>query len=290
MPPIVGALLAVTFWGVSFVATKAVLREISPEALIFGRAALGTLLLAAILAARRQPILPPRGSILALAAMGFIGVTFHQLLQAYALRLTTAVNTGWLIGLVPVWSSLLSLGLGKERFGASKALGILIGLSGALLVVTRGNLTSGLLGLPSTRGDLLVLASTVNWALYTVVGHATIRKLGPTRATAGSMLLGWVMLLPPFLLKSGFAEYAHLSAQGLAALLFLGVACSGLGYLFWYGALERIEPSRVSALLYLEPLVTLAAAVVLLSEPIGMTTIAGGLLVIGGVAVVQRAA
>jgi len=69
----------------------------------------------------------------------------------------------------------------------------------------------------------------------------------------------------------------------------LGVACSGLGYLYWYRALERVEASRVAALLYLEPLVTLGAAVVLLAEPVGLVTVAGGALVVGGVALVQRA-
>ena len=80
-----------------------------------------------------------------------------------------------------------------------------------------------------------------------------------------------------------------MSPGGLGALLFLGVACSGLGYLYWYRALEQVEPSRVAALLYLEPLVTLGAAVVLIAEPVGLVTVAGGALVVGGVALVQRA-
>ena len=261
MPPRLGALLAIAFWGVSFVATKAVVAEITPVTLIFSRAGLGTLLLSAILAARGQPVLPPRDALGPLALMGFVGVAFHQLLQAYALQLTSAVNTGWLIGLIPVWSALLAALLLRERFGPRKLAGLAVGFAGAVLVVTRGDFGRGLLGLPSTRGDLLVLASTVNWAVYSVLGHATIRRLGPTRATAGGMLLGWLMLTPLFVAGSGWTDYAHLSAGGWSALLFLGIAASGLGYLFWYGALERIETSRVAALLYLEPLVTLAAAV-----------------------------
>lgn len=289
MPPRLGALLAILFWGVSFVATKAVVLEISPVALIFTRAGLGTLLLASILALRRHRPLPPRDALLPLAAMGFVGVAFHQLLQAYALTLTSAVNTGWLIGLIPIWSALLSAFLLKERFGPAKIAGLLVGFAGAVLVVTRGELGAGLLALPATRGDLLVLASTVNWAFYTVLGHPTIRRLGPTRATAGAMLLGWLMLLPPFAAGAGWNEYGRLSPSGWLAVLFLGVACSGLGYLFWYGALERVEASRVAALLYLEPLVTLAAAVVLLGEPVGIVTVVGGLMVVGGVVVVQSA-
>ncbi len=289
MPPRLGALLAILFWGVSFVATKAVVREISPVTLIFTRAGLGTALLVAILAVRRQRPLPPRDALLPLAAMGFVGVAFHQLLQAHALILTSAVNTGWLIGLTPLWSALLSAFVLKERFGAAKIAGLLIGFAGAALVVTRGQLGAALLALPATRGDLLILASTVNWALYTVLGHPTIRRLGPTRATAGAMLLGWLMLAPFFAARSGWSDYARLTPAGWLGVLFLGVACSGLGYLFWYGALERVEASRVAALLYLEPLVTLAAAVALLGEPVRITTVVGGLMVAGGVILVQSA-
>ena len=103
------------------------------------------------------------------------------------------------------------------------------------------------------------------------------------------MFLGWLMLAPLFLHAGGWREYPALSGAGLAAVLFLGIGASGLGYLFWYGALERVETSRVAAFLYLEPLVTLVAAMALLHEPVGVATLAGGLLVLAGVALVQRA-
>jgi len=59
-----------------------------------------------------------------------------------------------------------------------------------------------------------------------------------------------------------------LSSSTVTAILFLGVGCSGLGYPLWYAALERIEVSQVAAFLYLEPLVTLVAAVAFLGEPV----------------------
>ena len=284
IPPRLGAFIAVVFWGVSFVATKAVLREIGPVTLIFLRFGIGAAILA--LTARS---LPPRDAWPSLALMGFIGVFVHQLLQAYGLTLTTAVHTGWLIGLIPIWSALLSAAMLRERFGLLKIAGLVGGFTGAILVVTRGHLGWGTLSLPSTRGDLLILASTVNWAIYSVVGHATIRRLGPRVATSGAMVSGVVMLTPFFVLQRGWREVPHLSAAGWGALLFLAIGCSALGYLFWYGALEQVEVSRVASLLYLEPLVTLTAAVILLREPVNLTAVAGGLLVMGSVLLTQWA-
>jgi drug/metabolite transporter (DMT)-like permease len=284
----IGVLAAVVLWGISFVATKGVVSEISPAALVFARAGLGSVLLFSFLALRREAP-APRDAWGALALMGFVGVALHQMLQAHALTLTGAVQSGWLIGLIPIWSALLAAAFLGERLGRQKVAGLLIAFFGAVLVVTRGRLGPDVLRLPSTRGDLLFIVSTLNWAVYTVLGHRTLRRVGPLRATAGAMAAGWLFLLFPFLAAGAWSDYGRLSAAGWGALLFLGIGASGLGYLFWYGALERIEASRVAAFLYLEPLVTLAAAIALLGERVTAETVVGGLLLLAGVAVVQRA-
>src|SRR5438552_3327389 len=172
--PRLGALTAVVLWGISFVATKAALREITPVALIFTRFALGTALLLVVVSARGGTVLPPREAWPALALMGFVGIFVHQMLQAFGLTLTTAVHTGWLIGLIPIWSALLSAALHNERFGGMKLAGLIGGFAGALLVMSRGKFDANFFKLPGTRGDFLILLSSINWAIYSVIGHATI--------------------------------------------------------------------------------------------------------------------
>jgi drug/metabolite transporter (DMT)-like permease len=284
LSPRAAAALAIVFWGVSFVATKAALTEVAPVTLIFLRFAIGAAVLLAIV---RE--LPPREAWPALALMGFIGVFVHQMLQAYALTMTSATNSGWLIGVTPIWSALLAAIVLRERFGFWKVIGLAGGFAGALLVVTKGDFSSRVLGRPSTTGDLLILISTVNWAVYSVLGHRTIRTLGPRRATSGAMLFGAAMLAPFFVAQKGWRQIPNLTVTGWSALLFLAVCCSALGYLFWYGALERIEVSRVAAMLYAEPLVTFVAAALLLGERVSGVVIAGGILVLVSVLVAQYA-
>jgi len=221
--------------------------------------------------------------------MGFVGIFLHQMIQAHGLTLTTAVRTGWLIGLTPIWSAVLATIFLGEGFGRRKALGLFIGLVGALLLVTRGELSADVLALPSTRGDLLVLASTWTWAIYTILGRDTLKRLGSARATAAAMFGGWAMMIPFFVAAAGWHEYRDLSSTSVIAILFLGIGCSGLGYWLWYAALERIDATQVAAFLYLEPLVTLLAAVALLGESVGLSTIVGGVLVLAGVLTVQTA-
>ena len=279
------AFLAVVFWGISFVATKAALREISPVTLIFSRFAIGALVLLVLV---RE--LPPRKEWPSLALLGFIGVFVHQMLQAFALTMTTATNTGWLIGITPIWSAVLAAIFMRERFGLWKLVGLAGGFAGVLLVVTRGDFSAQVFGRPSTLGDLLILISTVNWAIYTVIGNPTIRRLGPRRATSGAMLFGVLMLTPFFVVRRGWTEIPRLTSTGWTAVLFLAICCSALGYLFWYGALERVETSRVAALLYAEPLVTFVAAMVFLHERVNAAVVIGGALVLASVLLTQYAA
>ncbi len=87
------------------------------------------------------------------------------------------------------------------------------------------------------------------------------------------------------------ADPANPAPAAPEACSFLCVpGCSGLGYLFWYAALARLETSRVVSFLYLEPLVTLVAAVVWLGESVGPPTVAGGIVVLFGVYLVQQSA
>jgi drug/metabolite transporter (DMT)-like permease len=282
------ALAAVVVWGLSFVATKAALAELSPVALIVARFGLGVVTLIAILLVRRTPVLPPRDVVPGLVGIAFVGIFLHQMLQVHGLGSTTAVRTGWLIGIIPIWTAVLSALLLGERFGVQKITGLAIGTLGAILLVTRGDLAFATLDAGTLHGDLLVLGSTLTWAVYTVAGRATLARLGSARTTTTVMALGLLMFLPWFVATGAWREYAGLTGTGVACVLFLGVFCSALGYLCWYAALERLDASQVAAFLYLEPLVTFAAAMVLLGETVHWTTVVGGVLVLLGVAAVER--
>jgi drug/metabolite transporter (DMT)-like permease len=124
------------FWGLSFVATKLALRELSPATLVFVRFALGAALLLGILAARGAPLVPPRAEWLPLMAMGLLGVFVHPMLQATALTMTTAIHTGWLIGVIPIWSALLAAIVLGEGLGALQIVGLALGFAGVALVVS----------------------------------------------------------------------------------------------------------------------------------------------------------
>jgi len=189
--PRLGALIAVVFWGISFVATKGALREVTPITLIFSRFFLGTItlqLVAGPLASWRRgergiETRRDEGRIWPqLVLMGFLGVFVHQMLQSYGLTMTTAVHAGWLIGLTPIWSALLSAFILHERLGGWKVAGLLGGFVGALLVITRGQFDARLLAriltdlLLRRRGAACLLRCPTISLLDIVVDYAFVAK------------------------------------------------------------------------------------------------------------------
>jgi len=71
---------------------------------------------------------------------------------------------------------------------------------------------------------------------------------------------------------------------------FLGVFCSGLGYIFWYDALQALPTAQAGAFVYLEPFVTVVVAALVLSEPLLVASLLGGGIILLGVWMVQRTA
>ncbi|MBT4611677.1 MAG: DMT family transporter, partial [Gemmatimonadetes bacterium] len=239
---------AVVLWGLSFVATRVALLELTPMAIVLGRTAFGALSLIIIATIRRQVWVVPRAAWPSLLVAGGLGVFLHQMLQAYGLTMTTAVRTGWLIGIIPVWSALLAFFVLGEHLRRVRVLGLLVGLAGVVVLLSDGQ-PGVALQLPQTRGDLLILASTVNWAVYTVLGRRILSRLDPLPATMAAMVVGLVLLLPPALFAGAASELMQVSLNAVLALLFLGVGCSALAYLLWFAALGRATTSSVASLL-----------------------------------------
>lgn len=295
-----GLLLAILFWGASFIATKVALREASPATIVCVRNALGFVMLVLVVGRRGGLETAPLRMLPLLALLGFLGTTFHQWLQATGLRTASATVTAWIIAAIPIFVAILGRVFLGEALTVGRLAGIGLAAAGVLTVVSRGQPLQFLTGQAWSLGDLLIVASALNWAIYTIISKRALG--GPPRAPGVAsrsplrsvdLLLygvgfGWVFSLPWLAVDGGWKALADLSAAGWGSLAFLGIACSGLGYLFWYDGLESVDATQVGSYLYLEPLVTMALAVPLLGEAITAAVMLGGGAVLVGVWLVNR--
>jgi drug/metabolite transporter (DMT)-like permease len=284
-----GGLVAVAVWGASFIATKIAVLDTDPFTVICLRFGIGTVVLAAAVAWRGEFRVPLRADLLRFAMLGAVGITLHQLLQVTGLVTAKASTTSWIITATPLTMAAVGRIVLGERLGWRQALGIAVGSAGVLAVVSGGRIAALVAGGAGTVGDVLVAASTITWALFSVYS-----RRGLQRHPAASMLLcvmaaGWFFAAVPWIVSGRLAAVGRLTPTGWASIVFLGVFCSGVAYIFWYEALRVLPTARAGSLLYLEPVVTVVVASVVLGEPITAASIVGGAVIIGGVWVATQA-
>jgi drug/metabolite transporter (DMT)-like permease len=293
------AFIAVAFWGASFAATKIALDQLFPSTLVFLRTSIGILVLAIVALATRSFRVRLSIPWLQLLILGFLGVAFHQWVQAQGLQSTSTTDTGWIIATIPIFVALLGWRFLGERMNGVRITGIVFGAFGVILVISDGQILGFFKGFAGQLGNAYILLSAINWAIFTVVSKRWLFT-SRTESDQGSpfrymiqamlrlMIMGWIIMIPWIVGEAPISAIRTISNPALGALVFLGVACSGLAYIFWYAALTRLEATETSALLYLEPLVTQAVAWSFLGEPLTMGIVLGGCVILLGVWMVGR--
>ncbi len=286
--PYLETLFAVIVWGASFIATKVALRDISPVTLVWLRFGIGVVILGIVTAARRQFAWPARSELGYFALLGFLGIAFHQWLQSTGLLTAQATTTAWIIASTPIFMALLGWSFLKENLGRLQVAGIALAAVGVLLVVSKGDFSSLAGGKFGTPGDFLILISAPNWAVFSALSQRGLQRHPATRMMLYVMSFGWLFSTLLLFTGPGVLELGQLTRDGWLAMIFLGVFVSGLAYIAWYDALQAIPSSRVGAFLYLEPLVAVGVAAVVLSEPLLLSSLLGGGTILFGVWMVNR--
>lgn len=282
------ALFAVSVWGGTFIATKFALREASPATIVWLRFGLGVIILGLAVALRKQFAWPKQREWGYFALLGFLGVTFHQWLQATGLQSAAATTTAWIVATIPVFTALLGWLFLREEMGWRRVGGIALAALGVLLIVTHGNLASLTSGTFGALGDFLILISAVNWAVFSVLSRSGLKIHPAARMMFYVMFFGWIFsIIWLFGFGPGLSELSSLTLTGWTSLLVLGIFGSGLAYIAWYDALQAIPASQLGVFIYIEPLVTLVVAALLLNEAISLISLLGGALTLAGVTLVN---
>ena len=282
-------ILMVVFWSGNYIAGKWALREFPSLLLAALRIMVAGVAMLPVywwqtrragVRAKWQP-----GDHWLLFALGVLGVTFNQVLFVLGLSRTSVAHSSFIIGLVPVMVLLTAALKGMERITARKAAGMLVALTGIVILKTfehRGG------GGPTWTGDLLTLGCGIAFALFTVYGKpVTLRHSSVTVNTYG--YVGGALCMAPIAAWQlrGF-PLARVSAAAWLSLLYMAMFSSVLCYLIYYWALSHIAASRVSAFSYLQPVLATAMGVVLLDEPLTASVVAGGATILAGVYLAER--
>lgn len=277
--------LTTLFWAGNTVISKYVSLDIPPVALAFSRWSLAFVLIGLI--AKKKvlkdlPVIRQHWGILTL--LSFSGIACFNTLIYIALRSTTAINSLLLQSFFPVLVALISYFFFAERLKRVQVVGILISLSGTLLLVSRGSIAS-LLSASFTPGDIWVVVAVVIYAVYTSLLRFR-PAIHPQSFLVVTFFLGTLMLLPFLVLESIFFQPMHLSGELLWVILYLAIFPSILAYLFFNESVRTLGANVAGLFLHLIPVFGSIMAVIFLKEQFYAYHAIGMLLILGGIGLV----
>lgn len=279
------AIFVALVWGFSFVAARVVLSTLTPILLASVRFCIASLIFMPIIVKElAQGRIPESRDLFEYIFLGFLGVSLYFVLQYTGVLYAGAgVSALLVVGFIPILTGITSMILLKEGFDARRVLGVVLGLFGLVLVVLPG-LFLGELDWFFYLGVACLLLDAVCWALYSTLSRRLmIRMNKPSVVTAYVTVLGTLALLP-FSITSDWGLVLVLELDQWLGILYLSIACSGLGYFLWNFALSRLETVRAAVWLYLEPMAAFIGESLFLGvTPAPMTLLGGVAIIIGAI-------
>ena len=278
--PVLGAgLLTVLFWGSAFAAIRAGLHSYSPTHLALLRFLTASTVLG-IYALVSRMRLPALRDLPLVFLLGLLGFAFYNVALNIGEQNIPAGPAAVLIQTLPIWTALAAIMFLGERLRPWGWAGIGVSFAGALVIgLGKG---SGF-GLNWAAG--LILLASITASAYNIIQKSMLGRYRPVEITTYAIWAGTLILLP---FAGGLPGAVHAAPiADTLAVVYLGVGPAALAYVTWAVVLSRLPASRASSLLFAVPVVAFLVGWAWLGETPTLLDVAGGVLAMGGVALVN---
>jgi drug/metabolite transporter (DMT)-like permease len=278
------ALIAVTIWSSNFPIAKYALDEFHALSYTALRPFLAVPLGLALLKLRGEGIGIARADWPRLLAAGILGTAAFQLCFIVGLARTSASHSALIASAAPpILGALVLWAWRGERPVRWAVAGLVVGFLGVALLVGDPNAAGA-----TVLGDLISVLAALAWVVVTIVPAPLVRRYGPIRISTWLAACSGVAIVPFSLgpLRETARDVPSLPAW--ASLVYTALLGMVAANALWHRAVQTIGANQTIAYLYLQPLLALGLAAVLLGERFGPLQIGGGLLAMAGVALVTR--
>lgn len=279
MGPFLCLLSAVAFGAMAIFGKFAYDAGVSPSALLLVRFTLAAIVLAGLLA-RRPPARPAPGAVVTALALGAVGFATQATLYFEALRVMDASLLSLILYTYPLMVTAAAVLLGRERMTRARAIALTVASAGTLLVL----LGAGG-GAISPLGAALAFGSAVTYTVYILASDRVVHSVPPVLLTA-LVMAGAAVALSGKALVTGGVDLG-LTPAGWFWVSCIVLVSTVLAALTFFAGLRRTGPSTAAILSTVEPVVTTGLAAVTLGEFLTPAQVAGGLLVLTSVVVLQ---
>lgn len=277
-------LFAVIIWAINAIVNKLSAGAIDPAAISFYRWALALVIMAPFilpgLIRNREKIYPNLGK---LCILGVLGMALYQSLAYYAAYTISALTIGIFVSLIPLLTVLISIIVLRTPPTLGTVLGGILSFCGIVWLISGGN-PGQLLQMGVGKGELMMLAAAISYALYGVLTKRWAIPLTSWQSLYMQALFGALVLLPNFLMT----EDVSLNATNIPLVLYAGIPASVLAPYFWIHGVMKLGANKAALFMNLTPLFTALIAITFLHEPLHSYHIIGGGVALIGVILAQR--
>jgi drug/metabolite transporter (DMT)-like permease len=276
------------FWGGTFIAGKLAAQHVGPYSAAFLRFAIAScfLLLAAWKIDGRLPALK-RNQLLPVFLLGLTGVLAYNVFFFKGLKLIEAGRAAIIIANNPIFIALFSALIFRERLTPVRLAGILVSISGAVLVITRGSwaaLSSGAVG----WGELFILGCVASWVTFSLLGKMLLAEMSPLASVLYASISGALCLALPAWHEGLLTAWPGYTPVDWVALFYLGFFGTALGFVWYYQGIQKIGAMKAGVFINFVPVSAIIFSFFILDEPLTGSLLAGTALVLSGVYLTNR--
>lgn len=221
-----------------------------------------------------------------LCLASLFGIVFNLFLFILGLSYTTPTNASIIVSMTPIFTMIMAAIFLREPLTFKKAIGVICGLSGALILIFTKPGIGNLPAKNNSLGIIFCLISSVSYALYLTLFSKVIKRNNPINIMKWMFLTSTIVLLPITWSSVTSFNYASLSINTWLEIVYVVVMATFINYLFIPIAQARLRPTILSMYNYVQPVVTTIISIILLMDVLNIYKIIAALLIFSGVYIV----
>lgn len=274
-------LLALLAWSSSYAITRTVVATMPPILFAFLRFVVAILALLLISYTRKSPVQETmKGKWDSILTLSLTGVTLYYVFFNFSLQQTSAAAGALIQGFIPISTAILAAIFLKEKLKPLQIVGIFISVAGVVLIGFTNQADGS--GGNKIVGNLLMIAAVLCWAVYTVVSKK-LASIDPIWLITRLSIIGTILLIPAVVFEMKDQPWPAITWQGWAAILYMGIFPSALGYIWFNSALKHISATQAGVLINMDPVIGALIAVAFLGEQVHVWQVTGAALTLVGV-------
>jgi drug/metabolite transporter (DMT)-like permease len=281
-------LFAMLVWGGTFTSARLLGNELDPAVSAFLRFLLASSFMLALLYFKEGK-LPriTRKQFIPLLGMGITGIAMYNLLFFYGLVHTEAGRGSLITATNPLLTALGAAFIFKERFTFIRVFGFLLCISGAILIITKGDVSS-LLKDGIGTGELAFIGCAFSWATYTLIGRFMSDKLSSLATITYASCIGTVILFFAALNADLVTATKTLTMSSGLNLLYLSILATVIGFVWFQDGVKVLGAAKAAVFIYFMPVSAVFWAWLILDEKFTLVLAVGAALVISGIYLVNK--